>query len=152
MKKNTPTIKKLSVLDQRYFWIKSVKSVNLNVHCARCLVGEYSNFAEFGKHEGTHKDFQIKNEAPFYYMCGVHKSNNWHRNFHLAFIYKEGSEIICHRDGVDCIIENAEQISIVENKELMSRHSNGSKRQFNTCRNWQFAIQVKEELEQNQLF
>ena len=72
----------------RYLWLKYVSGVNLSVHCARCLLGEYDPRISARVKE-LHE--QPLRPSPYYYLCGVSKPYVWSRNFHLAFREKEGS-------------------------------------------------------------
>nr|WP_302577923.1 hypothetical protein [Methanobrevibacter arboriphilus] len=122
----------------RYLWLKYILKTRLSVHCATCLVGEYS------KHISPQlksKENIILNEAPAkaYYLCGVASPYNWNKNFHLAFIEKEREIININENGIEICIENAKRIPItVDDIDWDYKHAN--KKEYNTCRNWQFAF------------
>lgn len=120
----------------KYLWLKYVTGVNLDVHCARCLVGPYSkrispNLQE--QHDVALSEFDGK----YYYLCGVSSPYRWERNFHLAFRYKQGETLRVNENGIEIEIENAERVPIV--KWSSYEHPKGVNSAYNTCRNWQFA-------------
>lgn len=138
-----PTIKKLEVYGQfRYLWMKYVQGFNLANHCAGCLVGEYEPNVSVNLMRLD--DFKLNRyPANYFYLCGVSKPYKWENNFHLAFRYKEGSTISVKNNGIFIEIENAEQI-IIQNLgvDMYSKLTQyGHKKEFRTCRNWQFAFQ-----------
>ena len=124
-----------------YFWLKSVDDVNLSQHCAKCLVGEYSNRVNASQ---KHVE-NITLENGVYYLCGVSKPYNWNNNFHLAFKYSEGETIIYSSNGVDVIIENAVALPISPDY-IDPEDINAHKKAYSTCRNWQFAHYFKKHL------
>ena len=124
----------------RYLWLKYVRGVDLNVHCADCLLGDYSELVspELGleEHDLTLDEYQ----GEIFYLCGVSKPYNWDRNFHLAFRHAPGEKFTCEEHGVSVTIANAQRIDFetfdARNK---AKGPNRSKLVFNTCRNWIFA-------------
>lgn len=134
---NRPTIKNLCVRNQRFFWIKAIQGVDLSKCCAKCFLGPYSKGIEFGKHNIDHQDYLLENEAKYYYMCGVFKGQNYHRNTHIAFQYRKGSQFEVFQNDIKCIILDAELITI--NKP---QNAKGSPSQLK-CRNWWFANQIR---------
>lgn len=128
-------IKTLSVnAPFRYLWLKHVKGVDLNVHCARCLHGEYID----GISPRNHDHPEIELEDGVYYLCGVSLPYVWEKNFHLAFCYSEGSRIEYENNGISVVIENAARMPILESS-IDESHPKAGNKQFRTCRNWQFA-------------
>lgn len=123
--------------------MKYVTGVNLNVHCARCLTGSYSK--QIDNKGAKHIPIVLDEaEAKYFYICGVAYPYKWENNFHLAFRYKEGSELVLNENGISITIMNAERIKIVEMPTY--DHWNGHKQSYKTCRNWQFANQIENEL------
>lgn len=124
-----------------YFWLKSVKDVDLSKHCAKCLIGEYSD-------EVNAAQEYVENiilEDGVYYLCGVSKPYNWNKNFHLAFKCAEGKSIQYSNNGVEVIIENAEALPISP-EYIDPDDVNYRKKEYSTCRNWQFAHFFKKHL------
>lgn len=118
----------------RYLWLKRVIGVDLSVHCARCLVGKYmDNISPRNPHT-----IDIQLDDGIYYLCGVSMPYNWAKNFHLAFEYAEGSRIEYASNGISVVIENARALPISESY-IDQSDPNAWKKEFRTCRNWQFA-------------
>ena len=140
---DSPKIKKVSIdANFRYLWMKYINNFNLNYHCAKCLTGHYSKAIENRKgiqEEITLNEFGTR----FYYLCGVVSPYKWENNFHLAFVYQKGSTIAVSRNGITIYIVDAKEIEI--RKMVAYDHPSGSKKEFNTCRNWQFAYQQSRE-------
>lgn len=126
----------------RYLWLKSVKGVNLDEHCAKCILGEYSG-AISTKGREFH-DIQLSGDM--YYLCGVSQPYKWENNFHLAFRYKKGEAIAYDSNGISVVILNAERIVFSE-ADIDLHHPNASKRAYSTCRNWQFANWYRKNIE-----
>ncbi len=149
-----PTILELEVTGRfRYLWLKYVTGVNLNVHCGRSLLGKYSELvsADLTMYDRFDLD---EHEAKYFYLCGVATPPKWGNNFHLAFRYAEGKTLDVERLGVRVLIANAEEIPI----QWVSPSNNPSTPEwvrelarnrgpaYFTCRNWQFACQIAEEV------
>lgn len=118
----------------RYLWLKRVIGVDLNQHCARCLLGKYvENISPRTPH---HPEIEL--EDGVYYLCGVSLPYVWEKNFHLAFCYSEGSRIEYESNGISVVIENAERMPILESS-IDESHPKAGKKEFRSCRNWQFA-------------
>lgn len=118
-----------------YLWLKYVSGVNLRVHCARCLLGEYDPRISARVKE-LHE--QPLRPSPYYYLCGVSKPYVWSRNFHLAFREKEGSLLSVSRQGIQVEIENAEEIGFSQ-ADIDPSDPHARSKAYFTCRNWQFA-------------
>lgn len=138
---NYPVVNNIDINQKfNYLWLKYVNDVNLNVHCARCLKGEYSEMI-FNELE-TGKDINLnEHEAKVYYLCGVAKPSCWDNNFHLAFVYKKDSTIEIEEHGISIKIQDAERIDIVPVDLEKSKSKHKYSKLYNTCRNWQFAHQ-----------
>jgi len=141
MKTGTPIIRSFTTKGGfRYLWLKYVTGFDLSVHCARCLLGSYSNYFR----AGITGVWQVKlNEAPadYYYLCGVTEPFVWRDNLHLAFRYKQGSTIEYDWRGTHIVIDDAEQIEIQRLQDY-SLEPTGKDAAFHTCRNWRFAYQI----------
>jgi hypothetical protein len=132
-----PTIVSIKVNGEfMYLWLKYVVGYNLDVHCAKCLIGKYSK--AISSSIKVVEALQLtEHYAKAYYLCGVSKPYKYNKNFHLAFKFKEGSNIEVNSNGIKIYIKNAEQITITKLDNY--NHLNGNDSKFNTCRNWQFA-------------
>lgn len=135
-------IEKIEVYGRfRYLWLKYVKGVDLSVHCAKCLLGTYSKKI---KNTMALGDGILLNEdkSPYYYLCGVTVPYVWKNNFHLAFKEEDGSYIDIDRNGIRIKIKNAKEIPITD-KDIDPLDPNAKKKEYSTCRNWQFAWAIK---------
>ena len=134
-----PTIRVFKTSQRfKYFWCKYVNGFNLDVHCAKCLIGHYSKKVSADKCiiNATLNEYDCK----YYYICGVTTPYVWVNNFHLAFELAP-NEILEYYDGNTYIaIENARQIPIIKRDYRDAKF--GNNKSFNTCRNWQFAYQM----------
>ena len=140
-----PIIKQINInANFKYLWLKYVDDYDLNNHCAKSLIGNYSNKIINKRISNTNLVLNEFNSR-VYYLCGVSLPFNYDKNFHLAFKFIMGSKISIKENGIEIIIENAERIVI--EKKYIYKHENGNKKQFNTCRNWQFAYQQKQKIE-----
>lgn len=116
----------------KYLWLKSVHDVDLNQHCARCLIGNYDERVSPLKYHIENID--LKDHV--YYLCGVSEPYKWSDNFHLAFIKDENSKIDVNYNGVHVVIEGGKQLPISAKYE---KHPKMMYKSYSTCRNWQFA-------------
>ncbi len=129
------TIKTLSVTKPfRYLWLKSVEGVNLDVHCAKSLIGQYDKRIGNTVRE-VHDVYLTQN---VYYLCGVSMPYKWANNFHLAFRHKPGAILKYEDNGISVTIQDAERIMFSEHDVDWSLPQ-AKKREYHTCRNWQFA-------------
>lgn len=128
-------IKKIIVSSKfRYLWLKTVEDVDLSQHCARCLIGEYDSRIK----ADIIQKRNIELTDSVYYLCGVAFPFDWNNNFHLAFRPCQGSTIHYENNGIEVVIEDAEQLPISQDNVDMTnpKAKFGS---YRTCRNWQFA-------------
>lgn len=125
-----------------YLWLKYVNGVDLKVHCAKSLLGEYSKKISTSTKEIDEPIELNEAECKAYYLCGVSKPYNWSKNFHLAFKEKDGARISIERNGILIEIENAEEIPISA-EYINPLDPNANKKAYYTCRNWQFAYMMK---------
>lgn len=135
----TPTIQHMRNEGSfKYLWLKYVTDVRLDVHCAKCLVGEYSKMLYPKLSQILHLSLNEHN-AKWYYLCGVSSPYRWENNFHLAFRYAKGKTFAVRRNGI--------YINILDAEEIIIRPTTGPQpyiamKPYNTCRNWQFACMV----------
>lgn len=133
----------------RYLWLKYVNNVNLNEHCAKCLIGEYSK--QIKKRQRTQTNITL-NEYPakYYYLCGVAFPFKYENNFHLAFKEKKGNILEVDENGINLTLKNAERI-FFSKKDIDPFNPHANKKGYNTCRNWQFANKIKKAIMGNEL-
>lgn len=140
-----PVIEKIEVKARfRFLWLKYVDSVDLNQHCAKCLLGEFSK--KISNQITLQENIALDEVIPkYYYLCGVSLPYRWIKNFHLAFKYKEGSTLEIDENGISLIIKDAELVRILPYDMRKRKHSKIVRPEFNTCRNWWFANSIAEE-------
>lgn len=142
--RNYPIIIKLEVAANfRYIWLKYVNDVDLNQHCAKCLIGPYSTKIQHTTRYETNIHLD-EAEPKYYYLCGVSRPYKWLNNFHLAFRYKKGFAIEAEGNGILIIIKDAEEIKF-SSEDINPSDPNYKNKLFFTCRNWQFAHKVFKE-------
>lgn len=125
----------------KYLWLKTVNDVNLDVHCARCLIGEYDKRISPSTTQAN--DLELKNSV--YYLCGVSRPYVWSNNFHLAFAPSKGDLIEVDYNGIHVIVQDAKQLPILaSNIDPSNPHS--SQKAYSTCRNWQFAFYYRDKI------
>lgn len=117
-----------------YLWLKNVIDVNLNQHCAKCLIGMYNENIDANV---THVE-NVELPDGIHYLCGVSSPYRWKNNFHLAFMPHKGSNVDVDYNGIHVIIEDAEQLPISFDN-LDTSHPFYPKSAYRTCRCWQFA-------------
>lgn len=125
-----------------YIWLKKVEGVDLDKHCARCLLGEYDNRIS----KSTLEEHDLELQDGIYYLCGVTYPYKWADNFHLAFRNKKGSNISYEYQGIRVEIKDAERLPIDARYINQSNKHTGQKA-YSTCRNWQFANYYKDHIE-----
>lgn len=124
----------------KYVWLKYVRGADLKFHCAKSLLGEYSTKLNNIDTEYTNIELD-EFETEYYYFCCVSQPYNWHRNIHLAFKEQEGSSIVIDNNLYSIEVENAVEVPFsISDVNLMLPQAR--KREFNTCRNWQFANKI----------
>lgn len=136
------TIKELTVSKPfRYLWLKNITGIDLTVHCAKCLKGEY--ISQVNNRITSLNDLSLDNGI--YYLCGVSMPYVWDNNYHLAFEYKEGNTIFYSNKGVHIVIENAQLLPISESY-IDDTNIKAQYKSYRTCRNWQFAHYLSKRL------
>lgn len=118
----------------RFWWLKSVVDYDLDVHCARCLRGKYER--RVSKHMRLNHPVELRGDLV--YLCGV--SPKWPTNFHAAIAHEVGSVVEMRTYlGHTVRFENGRRIEI----EPLPDGWDGRPKAFTTCRNFQFAVQMK---------
>lgn len=120
-----------------HFWLKYVNGFDPNVHCARCLRGQYSK--RVSKDSLLNRPIVLNEMARFdyVYLCGVAKPYVWENNLHLAARHAPGARALVESyNGIRAVIRNAELLEIPALAEGFA----GKPKAFTTCRNWQFGV------------
>jgi hypothetical protein len=139
-----PIVKELDLNRKfRYFWLKYVRNVNLNRHCASGLTGPYDKRISIYQSQQPHwEDITLdQGESDFYYICGVAQPSNWADNFHCVIRCVTGETLILDEQSVTGTIENAVRIPIHEIDRINSTNPMKDKKEYYTCRNYQFAVE-----------
>lgn len=137
-----PKIKRLYIEPKRYkyFWLMGIDDVDLSNHCLKGLNGH--RYKKIKNNSIVIEDFDLKDETdePYqaYYLCGVNHKNEWEKNFHIAFTFQEGIDILTYQFGVELYISNAREMCI-DSSALIPNSPNIKDSFFHTCRNWRFA-------------
>lgn len=120
-----------------YWWLKSISNYDLSVHCARCLVGKYDRRVTKDMRTGH----RTKLIGDLVYLCGV--TRRWPMNFHAAAQLAPGETFSVETyNGFAVRFDNARRIDI----EPLPDGWNGLPKAFTTCRNFQFAVQMKRDM------
>ena len=145
------TITKIDIKSQgrkwKWLWLMYVNGVDLNYHCQQCLLGVKSrkmrDVLRFG--DGENIRLNESKNAKYYYLCGGSMPYKWENNFHLAWKEVEGEILEVNEKGVEITIENAVRVEFSKD-DIDYSLKNADNKWFKTCRNWQFANKVSEEL------
>jgi len=122
----------------RYLWLKYVTGVNLGVHCAQCLKGDYS--IQISPDTGKRPEILLdEHPSKVVYLCGVSKPYDWSKNFHLAMREVEGESFEVDQLGIRMTVENAIPLPIEAETMKANAHPKLADKAYSTCRNWQFA-------------
>lgn len=121
----------------KYLWLKSVDNVNLDFHCAKCLLGEYDDRINSENIHFNELDLDYSNSG-IYYLCGVSYPFVYSNNIHLAFMFSKGSNISISNNLFDIEISDAVIVPFGIN-DIDVNHKKAKYRSYYTCRNWQFA-------------
>ena len=130
-------------------WLMYVNGVNLSQHCKPCLKGFTSR--KIHKNTKCLENVELNEaESEYYYLCGVASPYSWENNFHLAWKEKEGSIIEYESNGISIKLKNAERITFSEDDIDFSLR-NADKKEYYTCRNWQFANKISKVMNDEEL-
>jgi hypothetical protein len=130
-------------------WLKSIRAVDLDVHCIGSLVGDRVVLASKRGRAGQ-EDALMLTDFPqplAWYLCGVTEPYRHADNIHLAFEYAPGESWSgpALRPGVQVALVNAQPIFGwgLDSIPVGAAHEN--ERLFRTCRNFQFAHFLRHE-------
>lgn len=120
----------------RYLWLKNVVGFDPNQHCAKFLVGPYSD--SFGLRMPVNTDISIDcRTGDFLYFCGVASPYKWQNNAHLAGVVKKSAtaSLVLHTGDI-LEVKGMRSLAITDT-DARSIYPNKSAA-FLTCRNFQF--------------
>ena len=118
---------------RRYLWLKAVRAVDLEHHCARSLVGGYLRVDRRAWVQDV-----VLPPAPSWYFCGVTNPYSWADNDHALLIPAPGHTAEHQTPGYTLSVENARFITPTAGAVPMgARHA--ERPRYLTCRNWQAA-------------
>jgi hypothetical protein len=121
-----------------HLWVKYVTGFAPSVHCARCLLGPFSQRVRpnaFPVNEPVELDEY--GGYDYLYLCGVAKPYSWRNNLHLAVVPCPGHTAEAEAwNGVVFRIDGAMAVAIPE----LPIGYDGRTKAFTTCRNWRFGV------------
>lgn len=133
----------------KYFWMKYVNGFDASVHCARCLLGHYSQKVGLQMPVNTEITIDEFDDYKCIYLCGVIGYVN---NLHVAFVSSDNEEDIITAEtylGDKVIITGAKRLPIPP----LPNGYNGLPLAYTSCRNYQFGVSFFEpEQSQTDLF
>ena len=141
----TTIIEEITVDNQwSFIWLMYVSGIDLEKHCKPCLKGFTSKkIGKWTKHE---KNVPLdESKAKYYYLCGGSYPYKWENNFHLAWKESPGKSFEYSFNGITIKIMNGERIEFSQD-DIEKGQKYASKEEYFTCRNWQFANRVKDEI------
>ena len=128
-----------------FFWLRSIRSVNIYKCCAECFVGERDGrvYWETLHKTNAHIDIEVKEDkkAIAYYLCGLSAGFNWNQNTHIAFIPAPGETVKIDNANIRLAITDARWIDF--SNYTPNPPGNFTKRQLR-CRNWIFANYIND--------
>jgi hypothetical protein len=120
----------------RYFWLKTVRSFNPSVHCARCLVGDYHAQVKPDLVSGQEITLDYV-EGTVLYLCGVSTPYRWANNLHLPMQVDAGVSFFLDAYTGDRVVMKGARFLPFDERAARQRFPHlGS--HFLTCRNFQF--------------
>ena len=120
----------------RYFWLKYIKGFDPSVHCAKCLIGEYSQKVNLRMPVNTDIELDEYSGYKCLYLCGVIGYAN---NLHIAFIPSDNENDIITAEtylGDTSTITGAKRLPIPP----LEKGYNGLSLAYTSCRNYQFGV------------
>jgi hypothetical protein len=120
----------------RYLWLKYVSGFQQGVHCARCLVGPYSERVTRTMLKGFAVRLDEHEKFDCLYLCGV-SYKGYEHNLHLAMEPAPGSVAeVTAFNGDIFRVQNARALPIpAPGPEWRILPST-----FTSCRNWRFGL------------
>ena len=128
-----------------FFWLRSIRAVNIYKCCAGCFIGQKDNRVYYGtlRKPSAIIDIEVKRDpkAVAYYLCGLSAGFNWHENTHIAFIPALGETVEVDIKNIHLTITDARRIDFADYKP--NPHGFFTQKQ-RTCRNWIFANYIND--------
>ena len=124
----------------RHWWLKYVTGAKFDDHCARCLVGKYSQKVKANALINRGIFLDEAEGFDYLYLCGVNQGGRgWHDNFHLAI-----KPTLDAGDQISVETYNGFEVKILGGKQVnfdpLPDKWRGMAKSFTTCRNYQFAV------------
>lgn len=128
-----------------FFWLRSIRAVNIYKCCAECFIGQKDNRVYYGT---LHKpkafiDIEVNHDPKVaaYYLCGLSAGYNWYKNTHIAFVSAPGETVEIDNENIHLVITDACRIDFADYKP--NPHGFFTQKQ-RTCRNWIFANYIND--------
>lgn len=128
-----------------FFWLRSIRAVNIYKCCAECFIGQKDNRVYYGT---LHKpkafiDIEVRHDpkAVAYYLCGLSAGYNWYKNTHVAFVPAPGETVEIDNENIHLVITDARRVDFASYKP--NPHGFFTQKQ-RTCRNWIFANYIND--------
>ena len=96
----------------RYFWLKYIRGFDPTVHCAKCLIGDYSQKVSLKMPVNTEIELNEFSDFKCLYLCGVIGYQN---NLHVPFVPSDNENDIITAEtyrGDKVIITGAKRLPI----------------------------------------
>ena len=120
----------------RYFWLKYIRGFDPTVHCAKCLIGDYSQKVSLNMPVNTEIELNEFSDFKCLYLCGVIGYRN---NLHIPFVPSDNENDIITTEtyrGDKVIITGARRLPIPPLEKGYTSLSQA----FTSCRNYQFGV------------
>ena len=124
-----------------FFWMRGIVEVDINQCCGKCFIGEtdprlYHATANYQTPKIVELGIRDIGEVKAYYICGLSKNYNYHKNTHVAFVPETGSTMEIDTDQIHLEIINARHINF---QGYEPNPAGVFTKKQRTCRNWIFA-------------
>lgn len=128
-----------------FFWLRSIRAVNIYKCCAECFIGAKDNRVYYGTLHKTKAQIDIEvfedPKAVAYYLCGLSEGFDWNKNTHVAFVPSPGEIIVVDNANIHLEITDAKRIDFSNYKPNPPGYFTQRQR---TCRNWIFANYIND--------
>lgn len=128
-----------------FFWLRSIRKVNIQRCCAECFMGQRDSRVYHGTwhRPSAHIDIEVNDDpkAVAYYLCGLSAGFNWYENTHVAFVPAPGETVKVDNHNIKLTITDARRIDFADYKPDPPGYF--TKRQ-RSCRNWIFANYIND--------
>ena len=128
-----------------FFWLRSIRAVNIYKCCAECFRGQKDNRVYYGTLHMPKAliDIEVNDDpkAVAYYLCGLSAGYNWSENTHVAFVPEKGCRITVENANIQLTITDARRIDF---EEYVPNPPGYFTQRQRHCRNWIFANYVND--------